>query len=579
MISLAEGFFGVGILVSLGLCALGVYSYRRWDEPGMMLFAAFTVLLGLGGVAGGGASLLIRPLTEEDVVVWSQVSFLALFVWSVPWGLFGFQYTGRLTRLRWRTAGLLLAPVVLVVFPMFAIGLTTDVEIPLFVQLIGGIVFLYALFLLGTSIYLLLQTTYTFGHLSFAQGVSLCAAPIGHFAILNIANSTQIVDSTAAISELYVVGYLVPAVALGVSLFWHDTFESSPAAGTIGKRTIIQQTDDLVFVVDDRERIIKLNETAVETLDVSREPLMGAQLYEPLGDDVDGLRNQDTVALEVADGTRQYDVEVSTVTDQHGRELGALVSLHDVTEHELREQRLAVLNRVLRHNLRNKVEVVKSHAEILDERDENGHAATIADTADTIADLGHSARTIDQFVSRSDTSNEVDIVDAIETTVTSADPDRDDVTVSLDLPESATVETNCDALRGALDSAIDNAVTYAERSVDITVADRPDGYEISIADDGPGIPEGELDCLDAGTETALEHGTGLGLWQLKWAVTTMGGDLDFDTSDGTTVRFTVPDRECVETASGFTTAQQDGSIDASGHIDSSAAQPDSFTNS
>lgn len=45
-----------------------------------------------------------------------------------------------------------------------------------------------------------------------------------------------------------------------------------------------------------------------------------------------------------------------------------------------------------------------------------------------------------------------------------------------------------------------------------------------------------------GTDTALQHGTGLGLWQLKWAVTTLGGDLEFDTTDGTTVTFAIPDQ-------------------------------------
>jgi signal transduction histidine kinase len=96
-------------------------------------------------------------------------------------------------------------------------------------------------------------------------------------------------------------------------------------------------------------------------------------------------------------------------------------------------------------------------------------------------------------------------------------------------------------LVGALDSAIDNALRYADSTVEITVTERPDGYEISVADDGRGIPDTELEYIDSGTETPLQHGTGLGLWQLRWAVTTMGGELTFDTDDGTVVSFTVPD--------------------------------------
>jgi sensor histidine kinase regulating citrate/malate metabolism len=78
--------------------------------------------------------------------------------------------------------------------------------------------------------------------------------------------------------------------------------------------------------------------------------------------------------------------------------------------------------------------------------------------------------------------------------------------------------------------------------VTVLVEPTDDGYAVVVADDGPGIPESELASLDAETETSLQHGTGLGLWQLKWGVTKLHGDLDFDTADGTTVRITVPDR-------------------------------------
>lgn len=550
MTSLVVGLFGVGILLSLALCWLGVTSFRRWNEPGTKPFAVFVVLLGLGGVVAGGASIRFGPLTSDEMVIWSQVSFLALMLWSVPWGLFGLQYTGRLTRLRWRTVAALTAPIVLITFPIVGIVTRSDFEPPLLFQLVSGLVFLYALFLLGTGVYLLLQTTYSFGHLSLVQGVTLCAAPIAHFALLNVANSTQIQESALSLSTLYVVSYVAPALALGVALFRQHSFESAPAVGTIGERTITEQTEDLVFVVDDSEQVVKLNETAVETLDVSRGRALGTQLAELIVHDIDDLRGRETVGIDVANGTRRYDVHASAITDQHDRDLGHLVMLHDVTEHELREQRLTVLNRVLRHNLRNKVEVVKSHAEILEETHENGHAETIVDTADKIADLGDSARAIDQFVSHANTDNEVDLVDFVERMVTTVGDGRDDVIVTLDLPESAPVETNREALYAALESAIENALQYADSSVAVSIEQRADEYEIAIVDDGPGIPEGELASLDAGTETALEHGTGLGLWQLKWAVTTMGGELEFETSDGTTVTFNIPDQRAVETTQG-----------------------------
>jgi PAS domain S-box-containing protein len=533
MVSLATVLFGGGIFVSLVLCLLGLYSYRRWDEPGVLSFAVFTVLLGLSGLAGGiGQSVL--GAGAQDQAFWAVSGLLGVALWCLPWGLFGLQYSGRYTRLSRRSIAFLLVPYMLVVG-----GLVFQLLAPaggsVLALIVGGVVAVYMFGLLALGVGIVLKTTAEYSHLSLRAGVSLSAAPLAVVIGLNAANA---LSTRATIAEAYLVTFAIPTLALGLALFRYDTFESTPAVGTIGEREIAREIDDLVFVVDNHDRLIKLNEAAIETLGLSRETTHGKPLSTVLDDDIERFQDRETVTLETADGSRRYDAQVSTVTDQHGRELGLLVSLHDVTEHDLREQRLAVLNRVLRHNLRNKVEVVKSHAEVLGQHHENGHAETIVDTADAIADLGQSARTIDQFVSCSQASSMVDVVEAVRTTVN--ETATDGVTVSFDLPERATVETNSEALHGALDSAVENAVTYAESGIEITVSEGETSYEVTIADDGPGIPEAELASLDDGTETALEHGTGLGLWQLKWAVTTMGGELDFETDDGTTVRFTVP---------------------------------------
>jgi len=78
--------------------------------------------------------------------------------------------------------------------------------------------------------------------------------------------------------------------------------------------------------------------------------------------------------------------------------------------------------------------------------------------------------------------------------------------------------------------------------VTIAIEDRPDECIITIEDDGPGIPEDELVPIEAATETRLQHGRGLGLWQLRWCVDNVNGELSFETDTGTTVRITVPDR-------------------------------------
>jgi len=212
----------------------------------------------------------------------------------------------------------------------------------------------------------------------------------------------------------------------------------------------------------------------------------------------------------------------------------------DITERKRREQRLEVFNRVLRHNLRNQVDVIRSHAEFLAARTDGEHAARIVDSVDSLAAIGNRARRIDRFMSREIREAEVDLADVAREVLDGVDPGETDVATRL--PESAPLVTDRDALAAVLESALENAVAYAEESVTVSVGERADGYLVTVDDDGPGIPAAELAPVDAGTETDLEHGRGLGLWQLKWGIEKLNGDLSFETGDGTTVRIRVPDR-------------------------------------
>ena len=71
--------------------------------------------------------------------------------------------------------------------------------------------------------------------------------------------------------------------------------------------------------------------------------------------------------------------------------------------------------------------------------------------------------------------------------------------------------------------------------------------DVTVSDNGPGIPETERAVFRAGSETDLRHGSGLGLWLAYWAVTSVGGDLSFADRDPRGSRVTLsyrhPDRE------------------------------------
>jgi len=112
------------------------------------------------------------------------------------------------------------------------------------------------------------------------------------------------------------------------------------------------------------------------------------------------------------------------------------------------------------------------------------------------------------------------------------------------------VDVEADRIRQILVNLLTNAHEYSPKGASIEVTARPRGAEVEIAvtDDGPGIPESQLDLIfqrftrgDAGL-TQRVGGTGLGLAISKSLVELHGGTIEAESSlgVGSTFRFRLP---------------------------------------
>lgn len=319
--------------------------------------------------------------------------------------------------------------------------------------------------------------------------------------------------------------------------------------------TLVEQSNDGVVVVQDGNCVFA-NDQFVEITGYEQEMLaefhltdlvvpddraLVEQRYEQMCEDASS--NQYEVGIRTRDGERRS-VELSMAPIEHDDEPAALVNVRDVTERKHREQRLDVFNRVLRHNLRNQADVVRSHAEQLHDRTESRHTRQILNSADKLAVIGNRARTIDRMISKEVQYSAVDLSALLERVLTRTDVQREDVTVTTHITGSGSLVTDEWILAAILESLIDNSLQYADSAVTVTAEESAHGYALVVEDDGPGIPTDEVAALDAGIETTLQHSRGLlGLWQLKWGVEKLAGELSFDTEDGTTVEVVLPDRQ------------------------------------
>ncbi|MXR41428.1 PAS domain-containing protein [Halobaculum sp. WSA2] len=257
------------------------------------------------------------------------------------------------------------------------------------------------------------------------------------------------------------------------------------------------------------------------------------------------------------EGKRHYDVHVNPFERSGLR--GRVVVLRDVTDRHRLRRRIGVLNRLLRHDLRNEMNVVLGYAEQIEDRlreragkedavdDEmetaidriTGAAETMLDRAETVR---HVEATLDADGS---TLTRLDVVGLVRAQVDgltmeyrSIDPQ-----VTVDAPDSAWI-TATGLVDTVFENLLENAIEHSHRErpvVEVSVEESEEFVAVTVADDGPGIPSQELRTFQSESETAVTHSSGLGLWLVVWITEASGGRVSFDVDEtGTAVTVEFP---------------------------------------
>jgi len=552
--------FGLLALAGLVACTASAWATRRRGAPAASSFAASAAIAGVGALLVGTAVAWNLP----ESVVFGVAMAIGLSL-PVPWLLFSFDYTGRGEVLSFSVAtaasvppaiGLAASATILGAQVVPGVGIPTQaaasglaaVGVAL-LQTVRWLTFLYAggLMLVGSAV--LLWTFQRYDHLDATTGTLL--GTFGTVPWLSLVFGFQ-VDSLSplALPGSLGIGFLVGGVAAAGAVGPYRLFAAVPAAGNVGPATVVEELEDLVVVTDDDGTVVELNRAAQRDLGAAR-GLVGADVESLLEASIEELRGTDTVGLQTDAGRAIFEPTVSALTDQHGRPLGYAVVLRDVTARTTRRQRLEVFNRVLRHNLRNDMTVILGHAELLERRldgDLADSARTIAETGESLSDLAATAREADRVMDETaEDGQDVHLRPLVDRVVGEAAEGR--ATCEVDVPSGLVAVGAADLLGLALVNLVENAVVHSDRDrpwVAVRAEFDPDAtaypLTLTVADDGPGIPEGERSVVAAGTETPLEHGTGLGLWIVRWSVTRLGGAVDFGERDprGSVVTLRLP---------------------------------------
>ncbi|UWG49166.1 Signal transduction regulator (plasmid) [Halanaeroarchaeum sp. HSR-CO] len=257
--------------------------------------------------------------------------------------------------------------------------------------------------------------------------------------------------------------------------------------------------------------------------------------------------------IRTADGERRWVSDsVRVITDEKGAIKGYRGGVVDITEDKQQERALKrqtnlsiVLNRVLRHNLRNKLSVIRGYTQMMaDQLGDDPSGLKALNAIDDLIALSEKARDLDEIISNDAEPRPADIPDLIEGVVTQMRRENPSATISIDRKwdEEITAEVR-PSFERAIRELVENAVKHSgdEPRVEVTIEPDPDDVQIHITDNGDGLGEQEVKVLQSGSETPLLHGSGLGLWLTHWIVTSQGGYINATASkEGSTLSVSVP---------------------------------------
>ena len=326
--------------------------------------------------------------------------------------------------------------------------------------------------------------------------------------------------------------------------------------------SIFNQTFQFTGLLQPDGTVVEANEAALEFGGLDRDEIVGKPfpdvlwwthsetVHERIEEAIEQARDGEFVRYETevrgADGLATIDFSLKPVRDDSGDVVLLVAEGRDVTLQRRRRQHLEVVQRVLRHNMRNDLSKIRGWTELMADESDPETRREQFERIDRIVDRWRSmtdrVKDIRQVLqTEPGGQRRARLEELIREAVRAVREQHSSVTVDTTL-QSGSIEVPT-SVGKAVRELLQNAASATDGgSLEVTATRPREGWiEIDVSDDGPGMPDAEAEVLETGEETPLTHGQGLGLWMVRMTTTRAGGDISVETgADGTRVRLRLP---------------------------------------
>lgn len=556
--------------VSGGYLLFAGYLFKRFDGIGVKSLSVFTGLWGANfllsavvvavftryGITDGtqlnqlqgSVPASIQPVLASEALFSGLLSIGAIFAWL--W--FVLRYTRRIGQREKIAVILIGGGTVLVAALSGFVGAaaTFGVLDPQPSLRVGIIEFATVIEILGTSVAIgvgsaLLYVTATQHQPLQQRAVGGLVFPILAPWLVGHLYQFGLITDFATISAFRTVTLGIGLGGLWVVVTRYEIFAQLPASRAVGRQTAFDSSDTAIIVINSAGNISDLNPAAEDLFSLSNEDPIGSSLNSILPEtiDPDTLTQTEGKPIKLPNSDTVLETTTTTATDDSGHPIGQTIVFTDITDERRRQQRIQVLNRVLRHNLRNDLNAAKGYVDVMADEttDSDQYQTKVESILDDLVTIGDKAQNTERVLAADPISTEPQVLETlVDEAINAVKTDYGSIPVTASVPPESAVRINPVVLQSIIEELIENAVRHSDCS-HISVEYNREACSLIVTDDGSGIPAHEIAVLDEEQETDLQHGSGLGLWMVKWGTDSFGGSATFETGEtGTQVEISIP---------------------------------------
>ncbi|NYT14317.1 MAG: PAS domain S-box protein [Candidatus Methanofastidiosa archaeon] len=489
--------------------------------------------------------LNLGSISLSSKLFWDNVSYMAIVIFPVSWILFVFEYSGKskyITKsLIFLMSSFSLLILIIVWTNQYHYLFRSDIFL---IEISGVLAFgkkygplfwlfiIYFYFLIIIGIFYLFQSFNLSNSINRKQKITFIIAIFITW-IANLIHLSRIVISPLDFTS---VSFSLMGLVLLIGITKYQLLDIVPTAYL----NVFKNMNDAIIVLGRFNQIVEINPSMEKVLGLESSKICGkkleqiSEIWPELNKEYLNLSSKKLANKKnLVKGNKIFEMDISNIYDSKNFLIGYIIALHDITNRKKMEDKLIksnnqieelnetlqIMNKILRHDLLNKLTIMKSSLWLLEEKNDKSSIDRLNRSIDSGIGLIERIRELESFIMAKGELIPVSISEVAEEV-------SNNIHIQVKINGNAIALAD-QALFSVFENIYRNAIVHGKTdNIDVDISSKKNICEIRITDTGEGIPEFIKDnVFEEGISYGSGKGSGLGLYIVKKTIDRYGGTI------------------------------------------------------